>query len=218
MSVLALLPLIGPDETDDRRVAAWLGTHVGGASLLARSVHGLVESGVVDRVLMVTPGSELDSGVSSVADSIPVAVAAGSLAAVCAAELASERSNVQVVLIHDPLRAFTPPELITRVVTAVLASERPVVPVLECSDTVQRLDGDGRVEQTLDRAGLRVAQTPVGYPAAMIRSGAVDFAAVNNTAVDVGWPLAGAGTVPGDPAARRLAGPIDLTMMGLSRE
>jgi hypothetical protein len=54
------------------------------------------------------------------------------------------------------------------------------------------------VIDTPDRTGLRVIQTPLGYPARMIGS--------------VGAVLPGAHTVPGDPAARRLAGSVALAM------
>jgi 2-C-methyl-D-erythritol 4-phosphate cytidylyltransferase len=50
--------------------------------------------------------------------------------------------------------------------------------VLPCSDTVKRLDADGFVIDTSDRAGLRVVRTPIGYPAALIRSGALAPGAV----------------------------------------
>jgi hypothetical protein len=48
--------------------------------------------------------------------------------------------GVRVVLVHDPLRAYTPTDVVNRVVHEVLATGRPVVPVLPCSDTVKRLD------------------------------------------------------------------------------
>ena len=76
---------------------------------------------------------------------------------------------IRVVLVHDPLRAFAPPSSIRRVVEAVLVADTPVVPVLPCSDTVKLLDDHRVVIDTPDRAGLRVVQTPLGYPARLIR-------------------------------------------------
>ena len=111
--------------------------------------------------------------------------------------------GVQVVLVHDPLRAYTPTDVVARVVREVLATGRPVVPVLPCSDTVKRLDDADVVIDTPDRGGLRVVQSPIGYPAESITSGAVV----------PGTVPAGALTVVGDPLARRLASPVDIVMI-----
>jgi 2-C-methyl-D-erythritol 4-phosphate cytidylyltransferase len=82
-------------------------------------------------------------------------------------------ADVRVVLVHDLSHAFAPVELIRQVVATVLTDDMSVVPVLPCSDTVKRLDADGFVIDTPDRGGLRVIQAPLGYPAEVIRSGAV---------------------------------------------
>lgn len=112
-------------------------------------------------------------------------------------------TTADVVLVHDPLRAHTPVDMLARVVRAVLATGRPVVPVLPCSDTVKRLDESAVVIDTPDRNGLRVRQSPLGYPAGSITSGLVVAGTVPTGAV----------TVPGDPMARRLAGPVDVAMI-----
>jgi 2-C-methyl-D-erythritol 4-phosphate cytidylyltransferase len=81
--------------------------------------------------------------------------------------------GVRVVLVHDPLRIAAPPGVVARVVESVLASGRAVVPVLPCSDTVKSLDDTDVVIDTPDRIALRVLQSPIGYPAELISSGAV---------------------------------------------
>jgi 2-C-methyl-D-erythritol 4-phosphate cytidylyltransferase len=108
-----------------------------------------------------------------------------------------------VVLVHDPMRPLMPSNVVDRVVHAVLAHGRPVVPVLPCSDTVKVLDPSGVVIDTLDRATLRVSQTPLGYPARMVLDGTVV----------PGEVPAGALTVAGDPSGRRLASAVDRAMI-----
>lgn len=112
-------------------------------------------------------------------------------------------ATAKIVLVHDPLRAFVPADVVDRVVGAVVEHHRPVVPVLPCSDTVKRLDAADVVIDTPDRAGLRVAQTPIGYPAELIADGTVAPGSVP----------AGALTVAGDPRGRRMAGAVDLAML-----
>ncbi|HEX5406038.1 MAG TPA: 2-C-methyl-D-erythritol 4-phosphate cytidylyltransferase [Pseudonocardiaceae bacterium] len=135
--------------------------------------------------------------------------AAGRVDVLPAAELvdrarsAASSPGVRVVLVHDPLRAYTPSDVVARVVRAVLTTGRPAVPVLPCSDTVKRLDDADMVIDTPDRADLRVAQSPIGYPAGSIVSGLVV----------PGTVPAGAVPVAGDPLGRRLAGPVDTVMI-----
>jgi 2-C-methyl-D-erythritol 4-phosphate cytidylyltransferase len=186
--VVALMPLTGRAE--------WLAvlTRVDGVPLIVHAVRRIVDSGTVDRIIVVTPESEMDGELTELLAEFGVSVD-GIVRAV-----PSFAPTVRVVLVHDPLRAFAPPSLIRRVADAVLVADTPVVPVLPCSDTVKLLDDHRVVIDTPDRAGLRVIQTPLGYPARLMSS------------VALGAVLPGAHTVPGDPAARRIAGPVALAM------
>ncbi len=115
----------------------------------------------------------------------------------------ASQPGVRVVLVHDPLRAYTPADVVARVVDEVVRSGLPVVPVLPCSDTVKRLDRSGVVIDTPDRTALRVLQSPIGYPAELIVSGSVVAGTV---------PIR-TRTVLGDPRARRLSTAVDIAMM-----
>jgi 2-C-methyl-D-erythritol 4-phosphate cytidylyltransferase len=195
MSVVAFMPVTGRVDRFSGAVLA----RVADVPLLVHAVRRIVAVGR----LIVVAESDVDgvravlAGYGLLDDSDgTVRVVSGSITDVAA--LVSPEARV--VLVHDPLRPFAPVELIERVVDAVLRENAPVVPVLPCSDTVKRLDDADAVVDTPDRAGLRVVQTPLGYPAELIRSGAAVPGAV----------VAGAVLVAGDPAARRLAGPVDL--------
>jgi len=187
--VVALMPLAGRAE--------WLAAaaRVDGVPLIVHAVRRVVESGAVDRIIVVTPESEMDGELTELLAEFGVSV--DGIVRVVPDSFAL---TVRVVLVHDPLRAFAPPSLIRRVADAVLVADKPVVPVLPCSDTVKLLDDHRVVIDTPDRAGLRVIQTPLGYPARLMSSAIA------------GAVLPGAHTVPGDPAARRLAGPVALAM------
>jgi 2-C-methyl-D-erythritol 4-phosphate cytidylyltransferase len=107
--------------------------------------------------------------------------------------------TLDVLLVLDAARPFVPVALGRRVVGAVRAGHRAVVPVLPLSDTVKLVDGAGRVAGTPDRGGLRVVQTPQGFHPSLL--GPVLAAA----AVDPVRAWTGAGgpvhTVEGDPLA-----------------
>jgi 2-C-methyl-D-erythritol 4-phosphate cytidylyltransferase len=75
---------------------------------------------------------------------------------------------VDVILIHDAARPLVSAAVIDRVVRAAAAG-RCVVPVVAVTDTIQQVDGSGRVIATPARDTLRAAQTPQGFPAPIIR-------------------------------------------------
>lgn len=81
--------------------------------------------------------------------------------------LAAVPGETDVVVVHDGVRPFASAALVRRVTDA--AREGPVVPVLPVVDTVKRVDGEGRVIETLDRSALRRVQTPQGFPASVLR-------------------------------------------------
>ena len=64
------------------------------------------------------------------------------------------------VLVHDAARCLITPELIDRVIDACEHDETGGLLALPLADTLKRSDADGRVMQTLDRAGCWLAQTP----------------------------------------------------------
>lgn len=164
-SVVALVPVTGRAD----------------AAALVHALRQLADAGVTDQIVVATE-SEKDIRALLPDD--------GSVRVVPDFAVADIDPEARVVLVHDPLRVLAPAELIRQVITTVVADGVPVVPVLPCSDTVKRLDADGFVIDTPDRAGLRVVQTPIGYPAGLIRSGAQQLGEV---------PV-GARTVDGAPA------------------
>jgi 2-C-methyl-D-erythritol 4-phosphate cytidylyltransferase/2-C-methyl-D-erythritol 2,4-cyclodiphosphate synthase len=66
------------------------------------------------------------------------------------------------VLIHDAARPFASKDLLSRAITAVQKTGA-AIPALPVTDTVKTIDGLGRVDKTLDRASLRLVQTPQAF-------------------------------------------------------
>jgi 2-C-methyl-D-erythritol 4-phosphate cytidylyltransferase/2-C-methyl-D-erythritol 2,4-cyclodiphosphate synthase len=66
------------------------------------------------------------------------------------------------VLIHDAARPFASNELLSRAMAAVQKTGA-AIPALPVTDTVKTIDGLGRVDKTLDRASLRLVQTPQAF-------------------------------------------------------
>jgi 2-C-methyl-D-erythritol 4-phosphate cytidylyltransferase len=72
-----------------------------------------------------------------------------------------------VVLVHDAARPLVDAATIDRVVAEARAG-RGAVAALPVVDTLKEVDDTGRILRTVDRARLWRAQTPQGFPRAMI--------------------------------------------------
>ena len=75
--------------------------------------------------------------------------------------------RVEIVLVHDAARPFVDAPLIARVIGAVRRGNA-AVPVLPIRDTVKEVVS-GRVERTLERERLALAQTPQGFPTRVLK-------------------------------------------------
>jgi 2-C-methyl-D-erythritol 4-phosphate cytidylyltransferase len=117
------------------------------------------------------------------------------------------------VLVHDGARPNPTPGLIRRLLDARARGEA-WLPVLPVTDTLKRVDEDGRVRATVDRGPLRRAQTPQLFARALIvrahaagTPGATDDAALVEA---LGEPV---GTVEGAAGNMKLTLPGDLGLL-----
>ena len=75
---------------------------------------------------------------------------------------ALEGRRPDLVLVHDAARPFASPALIDRAIAAARRSGA-AVPVIAVADTVKTVDAAGQVTGTVDRAHLRLVQTPQAF-------------------------------------------------------
>ena len=92
----------------------------------------------------------------------PVHGGASRQASVRAGLEALEPHRPDLVLVHDAARPFASAALITRAIAAAQASGA-AVPVIAVADTVKSVDAAGAVTGTIDRAHLRLVQTPQAF-------------------------------------------------------
>lgn len=204
---------------------------VAGRPLVAHAVRRLLDSGV-DVVVVAAPGSHLEHVRGAVADAVPAAdparevivVAGGESRQASVAAALAAMPAAGVVLVHDAARCFAPPALVSRVVDAVRAGHRAVIPVLPVVDTLVVVPADGcasdgePVGEYADRSRLRAVQTPQGFdretlerahaaaPPAEESSAATDDASL---AAAIGETVL---AVPGDDAAMKITTPRDLAL------
>jgi 2-C-methyl-D-erythritol 4-phosphate cytidylyltransferase / 2-C-methyl-D-erythritol 2,4-cyclodiphosphate synthase len=138
---------------------------IGGDSMLRRTLLRLLE---VPEIRAIQPVTRPEDGVL-VADAIsglsvcpPVAGGATRQDSVRAGVEALEPLAPDIVLIHDAARPFASKALIIRAIDAGRQTGA-AIPGLPAADTVKAVEGDEHVVQTLDRARLRLIQTPQGF-------------------------------------------------------
>jgi 2-C-methyl-D-erythritol 4-phosphate cytidylyltransferase len=219
-NVVAVVPAAGSGE----RLGAGIPKAfclVDGRTLLQRAVAGLLDSGVVDHVVVAVPADRIDEAkrvLGGRLDAGRVTVVAGGpdrTESVNLALAALPTAPPEFVLVHDAARALTPPALITRVVEALRAGHDAVVPALRLHDTIKAVDANGVVLGTPERAGLRAVQTPQGFATDLLLrayragTGGAGFTDDASLVEHVGGQVQ---VVDGDPLAFKITTQLDLLL------
>ncbi|MGW5050478.1 2-C-methyl-D-erythritol 4-phosphate cytidylyltransferase [Actinokineospora sp. NPDC004072] len=214
-SAVALVPAAGRGERLGYGMPKAL-VPVRGTPLLVHAVRGLLDSGRVRHVVIAAPPDDL-AAVSALVAGLPVDVVAGGADRTesvgnALRHAVAAHPDATVVLVHDAARAFTPPQVVARVVDAVAAGAEAVVPVLPVADTVKRVDAAGVVLDTPDRSALRVVQTPQGFTVkTLLRAYENAIPATDDAGLveQLGVPVA---TVAGHPHAMKVTTAHDLAV------
>jgi 2-C-methyl-D-erythritol 4-phosphate cytidylyltransferase len=161
-------------------VAAGLGERLGagrpkalaelaGRPLLEWSLCTLREAAGIEKIVIATPPTchgdsashEWPIDLSSSQDEITVVGGATRSESVhLALAGAGDGQESDLVLVHDAARPLLTVELVERTLAAVEGDVDAAIAATPVTDTVKQVDGEGVVEQTLDRAGLWAVQTP----------------------------------------------------------
>lgn len=120
------------------------------------------------------------------------------------------------VLIHDAARPFVSSEIISRCLTQ-LQIHRACLVAIPVSDTIKKVDDDGRILQTVDRSTLWAAQTPQAFEFEFILNAHCQaqteaISSFTDDAAVAEWAGAGIHIVEGDTANIKLTTKEDLTM------
>lgn len=189
-----------------------------GVPMLARCLVSIAKAaGIVGAVLAAPPGEE--ERVREVAERVwplPLEVVAGgeSRQASVAAALALVAEEAEAIVVHDAARPLAGPELFERAMAALEEADGAIcaVPLV---DTPKRAQ-EGRVVETVERAGLWRVQTPQAFRATVIRhaheQAARDgFAGTDDSSLVERLHLTVA-LVPGDEANIKITTPRDLAL------
>jgi 2-C-methyl-D-erythritol 4-phosphate cytidylyltransferase/2-C-methyl-D-erythritol 2,4-cyclodiphosphate synthase len=185
-------------------------------SILRHALEGVAAAPNAQVVIVAPLGREGDARTEAEAvfgeraDLVTVVVGGQTRQQSVAAGLDALWADVEVVLVHDAARALTPPEVFERVIAQVEKTGSGVVPVRPVVDTLKRVTGRV-VDEAVDRAPLVAAQTPQGFPRALLEAA---YAGATEEHTDDTALFAAAGhsvhTVAGDDLSFKITTPADL--------
>lgn len=197
--------------------------------LLQHAARRLVMSGVIDHLVVTAPAGH-EAICRALVPEGEVVVGGGTRQESVAAGLDRVPTASDVVLVHDAARPLASAELIRRVVAAVRAGHRAVVPGVPVTDTITAVDpaavGATAARGTVPRAGLRAVQTPQGFdrvlldaahaavaPGAVARDPRADLVTDDAGLVELmGEPV---WLVPGEESAMKITTVRDLALAEL---
>jgi 2-C-methyl-D-erythritol 4-phosphate cytidylyltransferase len=190
--------------------------HLDGHTLVERAVSCLLESGVVDRVVVAVPPDRTGQAKLILGSDVTVVPGGANRGESVNRALAAvaDAGQPTFVLVHDAARPLTPPGLVVRVVDALRAGHSAVVPALPVSDTVKTVDANGVVLGTPERAGLRAVQTPQGFTTELLlrayqQAATADFTDDASLVERIGGQVQ---VVDGDPLAFKITTPWDILL------
>ncbi len=136
---------------------------IGGASLIALSVRALASGAGVTGVVVVVPEDEIARRGEEVRrlPGVQAVVVGGRTRAASVRRGLEPVRESAFVLVHDAARPLASAGLVNAVIEAT-REHGAAVPVIPVADTIKEADGSGFVARTIDRARLRLAQTPQG--------------------------------------------------------
>lgn len=137
---------------------------LGGVPVLRRSIEAFWAHAHIDAVqVVISPEHRLHYDTAVAGLSLPSPIPGGETRqeSVLRGLEGLAASRPSLVLIHDAARPLVAAETITATVRA-LDTADGALPVLDAADTLKRI-ADGRVEATLPREGVGLAQTPQGF-------------------------------------------------------
>ncbi len=141
---------------------------IGGLPLVVHSLRVLQASPSIDAIILAVPQADIAYCQSDIVKahgfSKVIQVVAGGAERQDSVRLAltAVGSETDIVLVHDAVRPFLTPQMVTDVVTAARATGAAII-ALPMRDTVKQVGADHLIERTVDRKTLWLAQTPQAF-------------------------------------------------------
>lgn len=146
--------------------------NIAGRSILETALYKFDRSNEVDEIILVVNREDLEFVNKEIAvkyDKVTIVKVGGTTRTESVYEgIKALSEKCDIVLIHDGVRPFISYNLITGCVEGAY-DYGACIPVIEVVDTIKEVSGDGVVQRTLNRAGLKAVQTPQAFDYELIK-------------------------------------------------
>ncbi|HUR93489.1 MAG TPA: 2-C-methyl-D-erythritol 4-phosphate cytidylyltransferase [Gemmatimonadales bacterium] len=155
---------------------------IGGVPMVLRALRPFATHPEVARIVLVLPAEDAAAPPEFLreleSDGLVIVAGGAERTDSVGAGLAALGAECTTVLVHDAARPFVERTVIDAVIAHARAGEGAVAAV-PVSDTLKEASGEdpSRVERTVPRTGLWRAQTPQGFPRAVLERAHAQFAA-----------------------------------------
>lgn len=157
---------------------------VAGAPLVLHALRPFLRHPAVGTVVLVLPTDQAAAPPAWLAplagERLLLAAGGATRADSTANGLRALPAGAGVVLVHDGARPNPDPAVIDAIIAEARAG-RGAIAAIPVSDTIKEADAEGMIRRTVPRDGLWRAQTPQGFPRAMLEAA---FAARDPSAAD----------------------------------
>ncbi|MEJ2110043.1 MAG: 2-C-methyl-D-erythritol 4-phosphate cytidylyltransferase [Acidobacteriota bacterium] len=194
-----------------------------GKPLLVHTIENIVSVETIAQIVVALPAeylSEANSILNRNPFRIPVECVAGGSnrqeSVHCGVK--KVRSEIDIILVHDAVRPFCPPDMVRRMLE--YAREKgSAVAAMPATETIQRVSEDGRVLETAPRRELYAIQTPQVFHAEVLRSALCSATEEGFTGTDESSVVRWAGhpvfIVEGSADNIKITRPLDLKLAEL---
>jgi 2-C-methyl-D-erythritol 4-phosphate cytidylyltransferase len=167
-STVAILLCAGSSSRMEGEDKLW--ADLGGEPLIAHSLRTLASLDAVDVLVLVAP-AERHSMLRSLAGEVRVELRTAEGGARRQDSVASgiaAAPDAAWYLVHDGARPLLPAAVACRALDGA-REHGAALPGLAVADTLKRVDGDGRILDTVDRSEVRAVQTPQAFAGDLLR-------------------------------------------------
>jgi len=160
MSITVIIPAGGVGERLGGNIPKAL-VQLGGRTLIEHAVDRM--SPIADQIIVAVPAGYEEQVQCLLGSEVMVIAGGATRTESVKISLARVAKNTTFVLVHDAARALASTDLARRIIKELLAGADAVIPGLKVADTIKRVNVDGFVTKSPNRAKLRAVQTPQGF-------------------------------------------------------
>jgi 2-C-methyl-D-erythritol 4-phosphate cytidylyltransferase/2-C-methyl-D-erythritol 2,4-cyclodiphosphate synthase len=160
MSIAVIIPAGGSGERLGAKIPKAL-VQLAGRTLIEHAVAQM--SPIADQIIVAAPSGLEDQFQTLLGSEVTVVTGGITRTESVSAAFKLVSKESKYVLVHDAARPLASTDLARRIIKELEAGADAVIPGLKVVDTIKRVNIDGFVTKTPNRAKLRAIQTPQGF-------------------------------------------------------